>query len=122
MARARRVGFAGGIYHVMCRRNARQRVFLDNRDDARFINGLSRTLQRCGGWGRPKAAPKAEQAGVSLRSAPGTRCKYIDAIQKRPHENEKRGLTPSGVVVPLQPRIPRGELPAEKGKVSKNLG
>ena len=47
MARPLRVEFAGAIYHVMSRGNARQKIFLDDRDYARFFEGLSRTVQRC---------------------------------------------------------------------------
>lgn len=41
MARRTRVVFEGAIYHVMFRGNARQSIFLDNRDRERFLESLA---------------------------------------------------------------------------------
>ena len=38
----------GAIYHVMCRGNARQRIFQDDADHQRLIDGLDSTVSRFG--------------------------------------------------------------------------
>ena len=48
MARPLRTEFAGAIYHVMSRGNARQVVFRDERDYQRMVNGLEQTVHRFG--------------------------------------------------------------------------
>ena len=48
MARPLRVEYPGAIYHVMCRGNARQRIFHDDADHQRFIDGLTQTVGRFG--------------------------------------------------------------------------
>lgn len=48
MARPLRIEFAGAIYHAMSRGNARQRVFRDDRDYGRFVEGLETTVDRFG--------------------------------------------------------------------------
>ena len=48
MARPLRIEFAGAIYHVMARGNARQKIFEDDRDRERLRDGLARTVERCG--------------------------------------------------------------------------
>lgn len=48
MARPLRIEFAGAIYHVMARGNARQRIFQDDRDYGRLSGGLGETVCRYG--------------------------------------------------------------------------
>jgi REP element-mobilizing transposase RayT len=47
MSRPLRVEDAGAIYQLMCRGNARQRIFRDEADDQRLIDGLV-TVSRFG--------------------------------------------------------------------------
>jgi REP element-mobilizing transposase RayT len=46
MARPLRIEYAGAIYHLCARGNARQRVFRDERDCARFVELLGQSAQR----------------------------------------------------------------------------
>ena len=48
MARPLRIEYAGAIYHVMSRGNARQRIFRDARDYERLCEGLEQTVDRYG--------------------------------------------------------------------------
>jgi putative transposase len=48
MARPLRIEYPGAIYHVMCRGNARQRIFHDDADHQRLIDGLAQTVGRYG--------------------------------------------------------------------------
>ena len=48
MARPLRVEYPGAIYHVMCRGNVRQRIFHDEADHQRLIDGLAQTVGRFG--------------------------------------------------------------------------
>ncbi len=48
MARPLRIEYPGAIYHVMSRGNARQRIFHDDGDYQRLLDGLAQTVQRCG--------------------------------------------------------------------------
>jgi REP element-mobilizing transposase RayT len=41
MARKLRIQFAGAIYHVAVRGNARQVIFMDDRDRERFLESLA---------------------------------------------------------------------------------
>jgi putative transposase len=49
MARPLRVEFEDAIYHLCGRGNARQAIFHDNRDHARFVELLSESAQRVDG-------------------------------------------------------------------------
>lgn len=46
MARPLRIEFPGALYHVTSRGNARQRIFLDDRDNGRFLDLLGKTVER----------------------------------------------------------------------------
>jgi len=46
MARALRIEYAGGLYHVMARGNRRERIYLDDADCARFLAVLQAVCQR----------------------------------------------------------------------------
>lgn len=46
MARPLRLEFAGALYHVMARGNAREPIFLDDTDRVAFVNNLGRVAQR----------------------------------------------------------------------------
>lgn len=46
MARPLRIQFEGAFYHVMARGNARQIIYLDDRDRMSFIDNLGRVCQR----------------------------------------------------------------------------
>ncbi|MFI5455891.1 MAG: transposase [Isosphaerales bacterium] len=48
MSRLLRVEYPGAIHHVMCRGNARQRIFHDDADHQRIIDGLALTVSRIG--------------------------------------------------------------------------
>jgi putative transposase len=48
MSRPLRVEYPGAIYHVMCRGNGRQRIFHDDADHQRLIDGLAVTVSRFG--------------------------------------------------------------------------
>jgi REP element-mobilizing transposase RayT len=48
MARPLRIEFAGAIYHVMTRGNARQKIFRDERDYQRMLEGLETTVVKFG--------------------------------------------------------------------------
>ena len=48
MSRPQRIEFAGACYHVMARGNARERIYLDDEDRQRFLDGLSRVCDRFG--------------------------------------------------------------------------
>jgi REP element-mobilizing transposase RayT len=48
MSRPLRVEYPGAIYHLMCRGNGRQRVFRDDVDYQRLIDGLAVTVSRYG--------------------------------------------------------------------------
>jgi hypothetical protein len=48
MSRPLRVEYPGAIYHVMCRGNARQRIFRDEADYQRLVDGLVMTVSRFG--------------------------------------------------------------------------
>ena len=48
MARPLRIQFAGAVYHAMARGNARQRIFRDQRDYRRFLEGLEATVEKFG--------------------------------------------------------------------------
>ena len=44
MARPLRIEFAGAVYHVTARGNARQEIFLDDEDRRRFLGILGREI------------------------------------------------------------------------------
>jgi hypothetical protein len=46
MARPLRIEFAGAIYDVMSRGNARQKIFRDERDHGRFWKGWEATIDK----------------------------------------------------------------------------
>lgn len=46
MSRPLRIEFAGALYHVMARGNARAAIFLDDEDRQAFCAGLSRVCER----------------------------------------------------------------------------
>jgi len=46
MARALRIQFPGAIYHAMARGNARQKIFCNERDDGRLLEGLEVVADR----------------------------------------------------------------------------
>ena len=46
MARPLRIEFAGGLYHVTSRGNARQDIYADNHGRATFLNLVDRTRTR----------------------------------------------------------------------------
>lgn len=46
MSRPRSIEFAGACYHVMARGNARERIYWDDEDRQRFLDGLSRVCGR----------------------------------------------------------------------------
>jgi putative transposase len=46
MARPLRVEFEGALYHLTGRGNARQRIFADKKDCAKFVELLVESLQR----------------------------------------------------------------------------
>jgi hypothetical protein len=46
MSRPQRIEFAGACYHVMARGNARERIYWDDEDRQRFLDGLSRVCGR----------------------------------------------------------------------------
>jgi REP element-mobilizing transposase RayT len=48
MARLRRLGFAGAIYHLTGRGNDRQKVFFTDDDRELFLNTLSGVVRRYG--------------------------------------------------------------------------
>jgi REP element-mobilizing transposase RayT len=45
MARRPRISFKGAVYHVCFRGNARQRIFIDNRDRHRFLVSLAERIR-----------------------------------------------------------------------------
>ena len=47
MARQIRIEYPGALYHVACRGNARQVIFVDNRDRRAFLRVLRQTADRC---------------------------------------------------------------------------
>jgi REP element-mobilizing transposase RayT len=46
MARPLRVEFAGAVYHVTSRGNGRQKIFLDDQDNRKFLELLGKTIER----------------------------------------------------------------------------
>lgn len=48
MTRPLRLQFAGAVYHLTSRGNARQRVFLEDEDRELFLNTLSQVVSRYG--------------------------------------------------------------------------
>jgi putative transposase len=48
MSRPLRVEYPGAIYHIMCRGNARQRIFHNEADHQRLVDGLALTVSRFG--------------------------------------------------------------------------
>ncbi|MGI8835253.1 MAG: hypothetical protein ACR2H4_01275 [Pyrinomonadaceae bacterium] len=46
MARPLRIEFAGALYHVMARGNAREAIFRDDQDRAGFLDALGRACAR----------------------------------------------------------------------------
>ena len=48
MARALRIEVAGGVYHVVSRGNARESIFVDDRDRERFLEVLAVAVERYG--------------------------------------------------------------------------
>lgn len=46
MARPLRIQYAGAIYHVMARGNGRQKIFREDRDYRRFLEGLEATVAK----------------------------------------------------------------------------
>ena len=46
MARPLRIEFAGAVYHVTSRGNGRQRIFLDDQDNRKFVELLGKTIER----------------------------------------------------------------------------
>ena len=50
MARPSRIEFAGGLYHVTSRENARQDIYVDNVGRATFLNRVDRTRARYDGY------------------------------------------------------------------------
>lgn len=47
MARPLRLAYAGALYHLTVRGNARQDIFLDDEDRWRFLGVLERVVARC---------------------------------------------------------------------------
>jgi REP element-mobilizing transposase RayT len=45
MARPLRIEFAGAVYHVTSRGNGRQRIFLDDQDNRKFLELLGKTIE-----------------------------------------------------------------------------
>jgi hypothetical protein len=80
MSRPLRLEFAGALYHVSARGNAREDIFRDDRDRATFLDLLGREIaqQR---WrlyaycllGRPRA-PRWLQGDRAQRGLPPIRC------------------------------------------------
>ena len=52
MARPLRIEFAGALYHVTARGNARADIFLDDEDRRAFVNNLGRVCERAVGWAK----------------------------------------------------------------------
>jgi len=48
MARPLRIQFDGAIYHAMSRGNGRRKIFRDERDYRRFLEGLETTVEKFG--------------------------------------------------------------------------
>jgi putative transposase len=48
MSRPLRIEFAGALYHVMARGDARAAIFLDEEDRQAFCTGLARVCERFG--------------------------------------------------------------------------
>jgi putative transposase len=48
MRRPLRVEYPGAIYHVMCRGNARQKIFREDADHQRLLDGMALTVSRLG--------------------------------------------------------------------------
>jgi hypothetical protein len=48
MARPLRLQFAGAVYHLTSRGNARQKIFFTDRDRELFLNTLSHVISRFG--------------------------------------------------------------------------
>ena len=46
MARPLRIEFAGAVYHVTSRGNGRQKIFLDEQDNRKFLELFGKTLER----------------------------------------------------------------------------
>lgn len=46
MARPLRIEFAGALYHVTSRGNGRQKIFLDDQDNRKFLELLEKTVER----------------------------------------------------------------------------
>ena len=48
MPRKPRVEYAGAVYHVMCRGNGGQSIYLDDADRRTFLKTLGEACERCG--------------------------------------------------------------------------
>jgi putative transposase len=61
MARPLRIEFAGAVYHVMSRGNARQEIVLDDADREKRLDWLRRTVETYG-WRLHRTAAKLERS------------------------------------------------------------
>ena len=106
MSRPLRVEYPGAIYHVMCRGNARQRIFHDEADHQRLIDGLALTVSRFG-WElffRPlrdgRVTPRAAHDGATHQCEDGTQGMSSAVPTARIGNGGKKGKkTPGGVCV-----------------------
>ena len=48
MPRTIRVEFEGALYHIMCRGDRREAIFLDDKDRESFLATLGELCERCG--------------------------------------------------------------------------
>jgi len=46
MARPLRIEFADAVYHVTSRGNGRQKIFLDDQDNHKFLEHFGKTVER----------------------------------------------------------------------------
>ena len=46
MARPLRIEYPGAVYHITSRDNARQNIYLEDEDRVKFIDILSKTVER----------------------------------------------------------------------------
>ena len=61
MARPLRIEFAGAVYHVMSRGNARQDIALDDADREKRLDWLRRTVETYG-WRLDRTLAKLERS------------------------------------------------------------
>jgi len=66
MARPLRTEYAGAIYHVMSRGNARQRIFRDDADPQNGLDGLEDTVVRYG-WEQGIKVPPESVSNLTRR-------------------------------------------------------